>query len=56
MSKCKICNRTFTCGCQKAYDETGAAVCKTCKPVQQQTVSNDLNLELAKQKIKDLTS
>jgi len=28
--ECANCNKTFTCGCQKAFDNQGVAICKTC--------------------------
>ena len=55
MSNCNVCGRRFTCGCQKAYDENGAAVCKSCKPVKQSS-TNTLSRQLAQQKIMDLKS
>ena len=54
MSNCTKCGKRFTCGCQKTYDENGAAICKTCKTTNTNS-SRDLNLELAKQKIIDST-
>ena len=55
MANCAHCNKQFTCGCQKAYDENGAAVCKSCKPVKQSS-TNTLSRQLAQQKIMDLKS
>ena len=68
--ECANCNKTFTCGCQKAFDDQGIAICKTCvnewsnKKLSNQAPSKelpvkelstrDLNLELATQQIRDL--
>jgi uncharacterized Zn ribbon protein len=62
---CANCNKTFTCGCQKAFDDQGTTICKTCvnewaeKKLSGQASSQvlptrDLNLELAAQQIRDL--
>jgi hypothetical protein len=62
--ECANCNKTFTCGCQKAFDNQGVAICKTCVNeweakklsgnTQQEVLSTrNLNLELAAQQIRD---
>jgi ribosomal protein L28 len=54
MSNCVKCGKRFTCGCQKTYDENGAAICKTCVAPKQEETSRSLNMNLAQQKINSL--
>ena len=58
MANCAHCNKTFTCGCQKASLGNGVVVCKNCKALAEAktSTSRDLNLELARQPIQDLRS
>ena len=58
MANCAHCNKTFTCGCQKASLGNGVVVCKNCKQLAEANLatSRDLNLELARQQIQDLRS
>ena len=51
MSNCAYCNKKFTCGFQKVSLGNGVVICKACK-----TKNNNLNQNLAKQKIKDLVN
>lgn len=62
---CANCNKVFTCGCQKTFDDQGVAICKTCvsewtnkrlndKATNQKLPVKNLNLELAAQQIRDI--
>jgi hypothetical protein len=59
---CANCNKPFTCGCQKMFDINKTAIHKTCENewatksnINSPDVSHrDLNLELAKEQIKNL--
>jgi hypothetical protein len=58
---CSQCNKPFTCGCQKHSVGNGVIIHKTCvnaynnaKGLAAQPEPSNLNLELAKQQIKDL--